>query len=40
VPLEEISQKPLGATNMLVSDYFAGILEEEINTQIEELKGL
>jgi hypothetical protein len=40
VSLEEMSPKPLGALNMLMSDYVAGILQEEINTQIEELKGL
>jgi hypothetical protein len=39
VPLEEMSQKLLGSPNMLVSDYVAGILEKEIKTQIEELKG-
>jgi hypothetical protein len=39
VPLEEMPQKLLGATPMLVSDYVAGIIEEEINTQIEELNG-
>jgi hypothetical protein len=38
VHLEVVSQKLLGAPNMLVSDFVAGILEEEINTQIEELK--
>ena len=39
VPLEEMAQRPLGAPNMLVSDYVAKIFEDEICTQIEELKG-
>lgn len=37
--LEDMCQQPLAPPNMLVADYIEKIVLQEVDTQLEELKG-